>query len=142
MLFWGHTAEKPPTEKVTIGHENTGIVVAIGSKVTGFQVGDKVGCLGCSYACCMLIELWLPKTNANRYNVNVKMTVKDVLLITSSAKGEPDVSTGSRPMAILQSIPWQIIATPWCCRTVLIWLRQHHSFAPELQVRSFLPCVG
>ncbi|KAL4876848.1 chaperonin 10-like protein [Aspergillus karnatakaensis] len=51
MLFWGHTAEKPPMEKVTIGHENTGIVVSIGSKVSGFKVGDKVGCLGCSYAC-------------------------------------------------------------------------------------------
>ncbi|KAL2826255.1 chaperonin 10-like protein [Aspergillus cavernicola] len=51
MLFWGHTAEKPPMDKVTIGHENTGIVAAIGSKVAGFQVGDKVGCLGCSYAC-------------------------------------------------------------------------------------------
>jgi D-arabinose 1-dehydrogenase-like Zn-dependent alcohol dehydrogenase len=53
MLFWGHTAEKPPMEKVTIGHENTGIVAAVGSKVQGFRVGDKVGCLGCSYACCM-----------------------------------------------------------------------------------------
>ncbi|KAL3457228.1 chaperonin 10-like protein [Aspergillus heterothallicus] len=51
MLFWGHTAEKPPMEKVTIGHENTGIVAAVGSKVHGFKVGDKVGCLGCSYAC-------------------------------------------------------------------------------------------
>lgn len=52
MLFWGHTAEKPPMEKVTLGHENTGVVVAIGSNVKGFKVGDKVGCLGCSYACC------------------------------------------------------------------------------------------
>ncbi|KAF9886162.1 hypothetical protein FE257_011987 [Aspergillus nanangensis] len=51
MLFWGHTAEKPPTEKVTLGHENTGVVVAIGDEVKGFKVGDKVGCLGCSYAC-------------------------------------------------------------------------------------------
>ncbi|OJJ08265.1 hypothetical protein ASPVEDRAFT_89494 [Aspergillus versicolor CBS 583.65] len=51
MLFWGHTAEKPPMDKVTLGHENTGIVTAMGSKVTGFKVGDKVGCLGCSYAC-------------------------------------------------------------------------------------------
>lgn len=53
MLFWGHTAEKPPMEKVTIGHENTGRVAAIGKNVTGFKVGDPVGCLGCSYACCM-----------------------------------------------------------------------------------------
>ncbi|KAJ5378263.1 Polyketide synthase enoylreductase [Penicillium cataractarum] len=51
MLFWGHTAEKPPTDKVTLGHENTGIVAAMGSKVEGFKVGDRVGCLGCSYAC-------------------------------------------------------------------------------------------
>ncbi|KAL4897835.1 GroES-like protein [Aspergillus ambiguus] len=51
MLFWGHTAEKPPMDKVTIGHENTGVVVAVGSKVQGFKIGDKVGCLGCSYAC-------------------------------------------------------------------------------------------
>lgn len=53
MLFWGHTAEKPPMEKVTIGHENTGTVAAIGRNVTGFKIGDPVGCLGCSYACCM-----------------------------------------------------------------------------------------
>ncbi|KAJ5339169.1 hypothetical protein N7452_005897 [Penicillium brevicompactum] len=51
MLFWGHTAEKPPMEKVTIGHENTGLVAAVGKNVTGFKVGDPVGCLGCSYAC-------------------------------------------------------------------------------------------
>ncbi|KAJ5753583.1 uncharacterized protein N7511_007736 [Penicillium nucicola] len=51
MLFWGHTAEKPPMEKVTIGHENTGTVVAVGRNVTGFKIGDLVGCLGCSYAC-------------------------------------------------------------------------------------------
>ncbi|KAK4869548.1 hypothetical protein LT330_005930 [Penicillium expansum] len=51
MLFWGHTAEKPPMEKVTIGHENTGTVAAIGRNVTGFKIGDPVGCLGCSYAC-------------------------------------------------------------------------------------------
>lgn len=54
MLFWGHTAEKPPMDKVTIGHENTGFVTAIGSNVQGFKVGDVVGCLGCSYACCKL----------------------------------------------------------------------------------------
>lgn len=52
MLFWGHTAEKPLMDKVTIGHENTGCVAAIGSNVQGFQIGDIVGCLGCSYACC------------------------------------------------------------------------------------------
>ena len=52
MLFWGHTAEKPPTDKITIGHENTGTVVAMGKNVTGFKIGDKVGCLGCSSACC------------------------------------------------------------------------------------------
>ncbi|KAJ5360454.1 hypothetical protein N7517_009645 [Penicillium concentricum] len=51
MLFWGHTAEKPPMEKVTIGHENTGTVAAMGRNVTGFKIGDPVGCLGCSYAC-------------------------------------------------------------------------------------------
>ncbi|KAJ5698171.1 hypothetical protein N7462_000176 [Penicillium macrosclerotiorum] len=51
MLFWGHTAEKPPMDKVTIGHENTGTVTAIGSNVQGFKMGDIVGCLGCSYAC-------------------------------------------------------------------------------------------
>ncbi|CAG8126163.1 unnamed protein product [Penicillium salamii] len=51
MLFWGHTAEKPPMEKVTIGHENAGTVAAVGKNVTGFKVGDPVGCLGCSYAC-------------------------------------------------------------------------------------------
>ncbi|KAJ5515005.1 hypothetical protein N7463_004557 [Penicillium fimorum] len=42
MLFWGHTAEKPPMEKVTIGHENTGTVVAIGRNVTGFKIGDPM----------------------------------------------------------------------------------------------------
>lgn len=52
-------------EKVTIGHENTGIVTAMGSKVTGFMVGDKVGCLGCSYACCMLIGSRCKIGNAN-----------------------------------------------------------------------------
>ena len=41
----------PPMEKVTIGHENTGTVVAIGSQVKWFQVSDPVGCLGCSYVC-------------------------------------------------------------------------------------------
>ncbi|PYI09500.1 GroES-like protein [Aspergillus sclerotiicarbonarius CBS 121057] len=51
MLFWGHTAEKPPMEKVTIGHENTGTVTAVGKNVVGFKIGDPVGCLGCSYAC-------------------------------------------------------------------------------------------
>lgn len=39
-------------DKVTLGHENAGIVVALGSRVEGFKVGDRVGCLGCSYACC------------------------------------------------------------------------------------------
>ncbi|PLB50102.1 GroES-like protein [Aspergillus steynii IBT 23096] len=63
MLFWGHTAEKPPVEKITLGHENTGVVVATGSKVHGFKVGDNVGCLGCSYACyqcegCMVHNLF------------------------------------------------------------------------------------
>jgi len=52
MLFWGHTAEKPPKPRITIGHENAGVVVEMGKNVKGFQVGDKVGCLGCSYACC------------------------------------------------------------------------------------------
>ena len=52
MLFWGHTAEEPPTDKITIGHENTGYVVGVGKDVKGFKVGDLVGCLGCSYACC------------------------------------------------------------------------------------------
>jgi D-arabinose 1-dehydrogenase-like Zn-dependent alcohol dehydrogenase len=52
MLFWGHTAEKPPTDRMTIGHENTGFVVARGKNVKGFDIGDPVGCLGCSYACC------------------------------------------------------------------------------------------
>ncbi|KAI9168092.1 alcohol dehydrogenase [Paramyrothecium foliicola] len=51
MLFWGHTAEEPPTDTVTIGHENTGYVVAMGSGVKNFKIGDAVGCLGCSYAC-------------------------------------------------------------------------------------------
>ena len=52
MLFWGHTAEEPPEDTVTIGHENTGFVIAMGNDVTGFEIGDPVGCLGCSYACC------------------------------------------------------------------------------------------
>ncbi|KAM5352824.1 hypothetical protein ACJ41O_005546 [Fusarium nematophilum] len=51
MLFWGHTAEEPPNDTVTIGHENTGYVVGMGKDVTGFKIGDPVGCLGCSYAC-------------------------------------------------------------------------------------------
>ncbi|KAL1619750.1 hypothetical protein SLS56_009951 [Neofusicoccum ribis] len=51
MLFWGHTAERPSENTVTIGHENTGEVVAVGKDAKGFKVGDKVGCLGCSYAC-------------------------------------------------------------------------------------------
>ncbi|PSN68626.1 GroES-like protein [Corynespora cassiicola Philippines] len=66
MLFWGHTAEKPPTETITIGHENTGYVVAMGKHVNGFKVGDPVGCLGCSYACyecegCQVHNLWCEK---------------------------------------------------------------------------------
>lgn len=52
MLFWGHTAEEPPEDRMTIGHENTGFVVAKGKNVTGIQIGDAVGCLGCSFACC------------------------------------------------------------------------------------------
>lgn len=52
MLFWGHTAEEPPEDKMTIGHENTGFVVAMGKDVTGYKIGDPVGCLGSSYACC------------------------------------------------------------------------------------------
>ncbi|KAL6407695.1 putative alcohol dehydrogenase protein [Ilyonectria robusta] len=51
MLFWGHTAEVPPTDRITIGHENTGHVVAHGKDVKNFKIGDPVGCLGCSYAC-------------------------------------------------------------------------------------------
>ncbi|ORY69036.1 chaperonin 10-like protein [Pseudomassariella vexata] len=51
MLFWGHTAEEPPTDTITIGHENTGFVVALGKDVKNFKIGDPVGCLGCSYAC-------------------------------------------------------------------------------------------
>ncbi|KPM43010.1 hypothetical protein AK830_g3530 [Neonectria ditissima] len=51
MLFWGHTAEVPPTDRMTIGHENTGHVVALGANVKNFKIGDPVGCLGCSYAC-------------------------------------------------------------------------------------------
>ncbi|KIV98710.1 uncharacterized protein PV09_09537, partial [Verruconis gallopava] len=51
MLFWGHTAEKPPTDTITIGHENTGHVVAVGKNVKNMKIGDPVGCLGCSYAC-------------------------------------------------------------------------------------------
>ena len=62
MLFWGHTAETPPMEKVTIGHENTGTVVAMGSQVKGFQIGDPVGCLGCSYACCEFDRQMMYKT--------------------------------------------------------------------------------
>ena len=52
MLFWGHTMGASPAEKFTIGHENAGTVVAIGSNVQGFKPGDPVGCLVCSYACC------------------------------------------------------------------------------------------
>jgi D-arabinose 1-dehydrogenase-like Zn-dependent alcohol dehydrogenase len=52
MLFWDHTSEKPESDTVTIGHENTGYIVAMGKDVKGFKLGDKVGCLGCSYACC------------------------------------------------------------------------------------------
>lgn len=52
MLFWNHTAEKPESDRITLGHENTGHVVAKGKMVKGFEIGDPVGCLGCSYACC------------------------------------------------------------------------------------------
>ena len=52
MLFWDGTKEEATSENVTIGHENTGIVVEVGRNAKGFEVGDKVGCLGCSYACC------------------------------------------------------------------------------------------
>lgn len=52
MLFWDGTAEPATTENVTIGHENTGVVLEVGRNTTGFKIGDKVGCLGCSYACC------------------------------------------------------------------------------------------
>lgn len=55
MLFWGHTAEEPPTDLMTIGHENTGYIVAVGKSVTGLSIGDHVGCLGSSYACCKSI---------------------------------------------------------------------------------------
>ncbi|KAH8585504.1 hypothetical protein B0O99DRAFT_748985 [Bisporella sp. PMI_857] len=51
MHFWDNTVEPATTENVTIGHENTGVVVEVGKNTTGFKVGDKVGCLGCSYAC-------------------------------------------------------------------------------------------
>ncbi|KAF2014073.1 GroES-like protein [Aaosphaeria arxii CBS 175.79] len=66
MLFWGHTTEKPPTDKITIGHENTGYVVTMGKNVQGFKVGDAVGCLGCSYACyecegCQVHNIWCEK---------------------------------------------------------------------------------
>lgn len=60
MLFWGHTAEEPPEDRMTIGHENTGFVVAKGKNVTGIQIGDAVGCLGCSFACCASI---VPETS-------------------------------------------------------------------------------
>lgn len=52
MLFWEGTAEPATSEDVTIGHENTGVVVEVGKNAKGFMVGDKIGCLGCSYACC------------------------------------------------------------------------------------------
>ena len=59
MLFWGHTAEEPPTDRMTIGHENTGYVVAMGKEVKGFNIGDPVGCLNCSYACCKWLAPFL-----------------------------------------------------------------------------------
>ena len=53
MLFWGNSDQKPAVaSRITLGHENTGVVVGLGSKVQGFKVGDKVGCLVTSYACC------------------------------------------------------------------------------------------
>ena len=56
MLFWGHSDQKPAVEsRITLGHENTGVVVGLGSKVQEFRVGDKVGCLMCSSACCKFV---------------------------------------------------------------------------------------
>lgn len=74
MLFWDGTAEPATAEDVTIGHENAGIVVQVGKGTKGFKVGDKVGCLGCSYACCKLL---MYQFRPNFELMGVKMNVKD-----------------------------------------------------------------
>lgn len=62
MLFWGHTSVASAEEKFTIGHESTGTVVSVGSNVQGFNPGDPVGCLMCSYACCMPYSMDCPQS--------------------------------------------------------------------------------
>jgi D-arabinose 1-dehydrogenase-like Zn-dependent alcohol dehydrogenase len=71
MNFWGHSAPEASEQNVTIGHENTGVVVDMGSAVRGFKVGDKVGCLGCSYACCELPR-YLQKQSRHTFMLMIK----------------------------------------------------------------------
>lgn len=109
MLFWGHTAEKSPAEKVTDGHENIGLVAEVDPKVREFRIGDKVGCLGCSYACCRLpcARLKNPVHALTGLIVCRQMIVRDVWSTTCLRKRNRKVA--------------------WCSLTALIWLPPHHS---------------
>jgi propanol-preferring alcohol dehydrogenase len=42
---------------VTIGHEGVGIIEAVGDKVKGFKVGDRVGFLATKNACCTYLSI-------------------------------------------------------------------------------------
>jgi threonine dehydrogenase-like Zn-dependent dehydrogenase len=112
MLFWDGTAEPATTEDVTIGHENTGVVVDIGKGTEGFKVGDKVGCLGCSYACCESSNVAMVR--GFRAEDVPQILVRHAKSTTCFVKLEQEECTASVQLAISPTILFQIIGMPWC----------------------------
>jgi threonine dehydrogenase-like Zn-dependent dehydrogenase len=116
MLFWGHTAETPPKSRITIGHENTGEVVALGKSVTGFSVGDKVGCLGCSYACCkskVSATMSGGETMLTRYTPG-QTSVKAAKPTICYARRELEDCMASQRTVTLPSTRYRTIEMRWC----------------------------
>lgn len=52
MAIEGWTPTAHATHPITMGHEGMGFVQKLGSKVTGFELGDRVGFLYIKGCCC------------------------------------------------------------------------------------------
>ncbi|EXJ76482.1 uncharacterized protein A1O5_00990 [Cladophialophora psammophila CBS 110553] len=66
MAIEGWTPTPSSVKPITLGHEGAGIVEKLGSKVTGFRPGDRVGFLyitGCCFECeaCKVYNLYCTK---------------------------------------------------------------------------------